>query len=854
MAGLENVAPIKRADGSDYGSLLMRGEGELMAYVFQKLFNDHLREQFQRALPVLFTGAGFSTGAMSVKGQLIPSVSELKREIWSLCFPQDPYEDNTSLTYLYDHALLRHATKLNDLLRPLLTVSTDSIPDWYSIYFQLPWYREYTLNIDDLPAAANRMFAPERPVVYLSGAPSHSDRMLDDANDLNVICLNGTVEDLPDRVTFSVNQYADRLANRIDPWYLRLTADLLTHSFVFVGTSLDEPPLWQHIAIRRERGRDLRELRPRSYLVTPTLDRARKALLAEYNVEWVPMSAETFANEVLVPLKGVVTEGLALLKSRTRFRDGAAVLPEVADLARNPTQLSEYLLGQEPVWADIQSSRAIERTSDVDIWNDTKPLIGLPGAKDIVLITGTAGSGKSTALMRICLRLVTEGLRVGWVERDTEISPRDIRGVMHGSNPPNVLAIDDADMYGVELSNLLRDLTSRDPSPLILIAMRATRIHRAILPALLGGARIRERAMPPLENKDIESLLDTLDRENRLGYLKGKPRSEQEKLIRVQCGRHLLVAMIQATSNRRFEDKAVSELNELAQEEKLVYSLITITSSFRFSLARDEIVLAAGSDNANAVLNAVDRLAGRHLIIAVYGGFRVRHRVIAEIVLEELRRVGRLRDAIQGLALLAATKVIPGAPRRERAARLLRAVINHDFLSRMIGPEAARNLYGGFLEGLLAWDYHYWLQRGALELEFGDLSLAEHFLDQANGLGGDDPFVKNEYAYMLFRKALEKPTSIDAPALVEQATGMLEELIYTRGVLDSYPYHVIGSQGLSWARHGIVEMRSKEIYLRRIDAILTDGITKHARSPELQTLRNDVKRAILMLAVPGQTS
>jgi len=249
-------------------------------YEFPKAFLEHLRGQFQRALPVLFTGAGFSLDATSITGRPIPSVNTLKEELWSLCFPQDAYEESTSLTYLFDHALLRHPKKLTELLRPLLTVETDSIPEWYSVYFKLPWFRCYTLNIDDLPAAANRKFRPDRPIEYVSGAASQTDRTIDDSGTLSAICLNGTTDDLPDRVTFSVNQYADRLANRLDPWYLRLTADLLTRSFVFVGTSLDEPPLWQHIAIRGERGRDLRELRPRSYLVIPKLDRARKALLA----------------------------------------------------------------------------------------------------------------------------------------------------------------------------------------------------------------------------------------------------------------------------------------------------------------------------------------------------------------------------------------------------------------------------------------------------------------------------------------------------------------------------------------------------------------------------------------------
>jgi hypothetical protein len=60
--------------------------------------------------------------------------------------------------------------------------------------------------------------------------------------DLDVIHLNGTLGDVPDGVTFSVTQYAQRLPGS-DPIYRRLSAELLTSPFVFVGTSLDEPPL-----------------------------------------------------------------------------------------------------------------------------------------------------------------------------------------------------------------------------------------------------------------------------------------------------------------------------------------------------------------------------------------------------------------------------------------------------------------------------------------------------------------------------------------------------------------------------------------------------------------------------------
>lgn len=151
---------------------------------------------------------------------------------------------------------------------------------------------------------------------------------------------------------------------------------------------------------------------------------------------------------------------------------------------------------------------------------------------------------------------------------------------------------------------------------------------------------------------------------------------------------------------------------------------------------------------------------------------------------------------------MAATKVNPALRRSAKPWRFLRTIINHDFLARAIGVEVTRNLYGS-IEQLLTWDSHYWLQRGSLEVEFGDLALAENFLNQAKGLAPDDPFVENERAYLLFRQALEGPTGIESPKLVEQATSQLEELINTRGSIDPYPYHVLGSQGLSWVRRGI---------------------------------------------------
>ncbi len=819
----------------------------------QRTLMPHLGGQLERGLPVLFAGAGFSTAARNVQGAMIPSYEELKRALWDLCFPGDPFEQNTSLQDLYEHALLRHRSQLTAMMTGLLTVDANSLPDWYEIVFSMPWARVFTLNVDDLAPAVSRKFDLRRRLVAVSATgPSRESTPPQTGASLEVIHLNGTLADIPDHVTFSTTQYAERLA-RPEPWYVRLTADILSRCFVLIGTRLDEPPLWQHLELRRTRGgRELRELRPRSYLVTPTLDRARRALLAELNVFWVPMTGAEFAQKILNDLQPAARIGVEKITQQfSGLKNEPPTLPDVAGLAANPLQPSEFLLGQEPVWADLQSGRAIIRESDGALWDSVRFRLARDGIKGLAVLTGTAGSGKSTALMRLCLRLVAQGTRVGWVDRSVDLSPKDIRACMRSDEAPQVLAIDDADVYGPYLAPLVKEVVSYHAAPLTLLAVRSGKADRVLNPVVLAGISVQEFSIPHLTDPDIAALLDVLDKANRLGILKGKSRQDQERAFRDQAGRQLLVAMIQATSGRRFEEKVLEELVELEEDAQRIYALVAVATAFRFGLSRDEILIASG-DRSNTALNALDRLIARHVLLShPDGAVWARHRVIAEILLDELQKTGQLNQVLSGLAFVAAAKVTPMLHRSARPWRMLRSILNHEFLERTVGTESARNLYGG-LEQLLSFDFHYWLQRGSLEVEFGDLAVAENFLNQASSLAPDDAFVENERAYLLFRKAVENPGSPSSPAFVDEATKSLEDLMLTSDRCGAYPYHVLGSQGLAWARRGISSSLEKERFLRKVIKRVQEGRGKFPREVELEKLIEDLNREYLGIAVASR--
>ncbi len=81
----------------------------------------HLSGRLERADPILFTGAGFSIGAKNIRGDSPPMAPALKRELWSLCFPGEPFDQNASLADLYHAALARHRGDLATLLTRLYT-------------------------------------------------------------------------------------------------------------------------------------------------------------------------------------------------------------------------------------------------------------------------------------------------------------------------------------------------------------------------------------------------------------------------------------------------------------------------------------------------------------------------------------------------------------------------------------------------------------------------------------------------------------------------------------------------------------------------------------------------------------
>ena len=310
---------------------------------------DRLRSLTERGELVLFLGAGFSWDAQDRAGRQLPTVADLKRELWQLSFEGEPFDDSANLGDLYEVALLKRRSALTELLQDRLSVNPDALPAYYARYFDFPWLRVYSLNVDDLAFAADRRFSLRLRLSILAatGREAEVPRSRSGGGGTEIVHLNGTIAlNSPAELTFSDRQYAERIASH-EPWYARCVTDLGCRAFVFVGTELNEIPLWQHLELRRRREGHGRDLRPMSYLVTPVLDAPKREKLKTLRIQWIQGTAEEFARDVLENLSAETLKGFEFIRQygETAGRQRMALVSEL--VAEHPARDTNYLLGDD---------------------------------------------------------------------------------------------------------------------------------------------------------------------------------------------------------------------------------------------------------------------------------------------------------------------------------------------------------------------------------------------------------------------------------------------------------------------------------------------------------------------------
>jgi hypothetical protein len=748
---------------------------------------------------------------------------------------------------VYEAALSQARKSTIGLVTSRLTVDPESLPQSYELWFSFPWYRIYTVNIDSLATAAERAFNLPRELDVISGLATSSPPPAD-STALQVIHLNGTLSDLPD-VTFSMRQYAQRLSSP-DLWYENLVREMQLHPVLFVGTDLNEPSLWTYVEARGRKAQ--REVRPASYLVTPHLARARAVALSRYNITRIDSDTMQFAEQVLSPLASDALEGRQAISARVAETSEQRILLPLLDVMDDSVDDErEFLEGREPRWSDITHGYAFERQCDRRLSTQVED-----EAPQLVLLTGTAGVGKTTTAMRYCLDAAASGKSVYVLNALSYARFREIVGAVDAAKP-DILFINDVERFGESASALLSDLLDTSRKLMVISSVRSSKLE-SIGEVAPAHVKTLELSVPRLEDSDVDELLSALDRANRLGALKGLTNVQRRQQVERRFGSQMLVALIEIVNDVRFDEKVESECRDLKGAAVRTYAAAALATSLRASLLDEELVIATRADTPAEGLEVIDRLIGRHLLIRTNKRrIAFRHSVIASRAVTYFRECGMLAPVVESVLWGLATTARLTDLRSTPSGRLLIRLINHDFLIRMlyrrhdpdVDKATVRSTYDS-IESVLSGDYHYWLQRGSFETEDGDLNKARNFLEQARSMEPDDAYVRTEWSYMMLKRASRSPSDQSAPDDVQAAFNELDDVIAHRGKKDGYPFHIYGSQGLAWAHRGPLGPEGKKHLLERLRTVVRQGTELHPKAEDLAELKRDIEHEYLMLAVP----
>jgi len=789
--------------------------------------------------------------------------------IWRLLSYDGEYDDEP-LDEMYE-ALLNSGTpfqKIRNFLEQQLLAR--DIPEYYGALVGLFWYRIYTTNIDDL---VQRIYLIANSRLDILAYPKDEAAERDQSlAELQLIHLNGRLPCSPNELTFSPRQYA-RAGVRPQPLYDQFVRDFATHPVIFLGTRLNEPLFWQALEARQERGTDISEYRPKSFLVAPKISPAKRDQLARLNV--VPVEADTrdfllwLENlrrelpsrlEVLqrsAPDFAAVLELAGTEKAKERdLRDFGAAFGIVPTETRSTAYRSVYLLGAAPRWEDLFQNLDAPRQMTPDVRNfvETELVRETPQLR-VAAILGSAGSGKSTILRRVGLQLAQAGRSVYVTNSESLPSPDIIRRVLDALADRAVLLFDNAEIALGVLPDIISEIESCERPPIVLIASRTNdfdrlwgRFHRA--------TDIVEFHVPHLNRAEIEAIIRILDEQHLLGELRGMKDTERLKVFEEKAKKQILVAMREATTSRGFDLIIKDEFEKLVPDEsRLLYLCAALATDAGYRLTREEFVACSTAPPAEAL-----HLLNRNLRdIVVSSGTNdnlllLRHRLLAEVAIGQIAPRPLLREAYIRL-LSALAPEIRGSHWRTRSSGLAHALWNHKTIYGRFRNDIDEAR--GIFSSLSQWfgnESHFWLQFGNLELEGrrGDLRLAENYLRQAESLDPKDPYIQNALGHLLIRKGVEAHTLDEGRTLRAEGTEVLKSRIDASGLSDAYPIHILCAQRYEWARVWLYDddaaAREEFEWMREL---LDRARRKHPRHQRLRKLGETIERAYLELAIPA---
>lgn len=816
----------------------------------------------------LFLGAGFSTLAKNKLGNTLPTSGQFAELLWAFLGYPPPYDPSSTLAELYE-ALLASGKSIAAITEFLTSnLMSADVPREYEEIVKVFWSRIYTTNIDNLLEQIYGRVGTPRLDIKSFPKDELPDRDIT-LDRIQAVHLHGRLPCNPNDVTFSITQFARR-ATPHDHLYDHFVRDYGTKTTVFIGTSLNEPLLWQYIEIRKARRAEIREERPKSFLICPSITAPKRQLLQAMNVvpvigstsdflAWLSSKGAELASRdevlrVTIPglvelVGGVVAGSERDLRSIKEFGRHFHTIP--TDVSSRAQDRSLFLLGASPKWEDLLRGRDAPREITASVCDAVESsLTNEPERIALYPLLGSAGSGKSTILRRIAIQLAQAGHTCFLTNSEELARFDDIARALTHIGKKCVLFFDNAETILPALPRLLEALITIEFPPLCVVASRINDFER-MSPKLPKEVRSHEFLIPHLTRNEIKAVLTVLERENLLGLLKGMSQDQRISEFESKANQQLLVAMREATSGRGFNDIIEDEYRTLTPAEtQILYLCAALATEAGYRLTLQEYVGCSRLPAAESLSILSRNLRDIVLRTGVNDDLlMLRHRRIAEHMVNRAAPRSELGEAYLRLLGVLSSE-IGGNPRRSRTFSLYKTLIHHHTVFRRFEENIhdARQVYDSVLPKFSR-NAQFLLQYGSLEMEAGNLEIAQNYLNQADSLDPGNAFIGNAKGQLFLKQGIKAPNRATAVILRDDGSRILMENITNPELDDAYCYHIYCLLRLTWVRVWGQTQQEKITELESLRGIVNKAFSKYPLDRRISEVKLEIERDYFSQAV-----
>lgn len=756
----------------------------------------------------LGAGAGASLGGKKLEDRLIE-------------FAELPVSQKThKLSRIYDAAIYKTSkSTVNEFLK---NVFIRSVASWQKAIPSFVWKRIYTTNIDDiLNDSVNKCRNPLQEYVYKNFRDS-SDSSTKDNDTTQVVHLHGYVRKASAGYVFGPKEYATAVKDNL-PWHVKFADDFSNNSFVFVGTNLDESDLDVYMSYRRAMSSKPTN-EADSFLVTTHVDDILVNAMAEYGINCIESSAEEFFtwldssipnrkrySDILLERTPKIAQWSSTINKNAyiKFMNQFESIDYDQNISIPDPELHDFFNGDAPLWYDIKQNNdaiftPVYKIKEI-IKNDIPP---------VIILTGVAGCGKTTALMRLAKMLSTENWQTFFFADESYIDVDSAKAVLKSTKGARAaVVVDRASDYIDQVDKLVQKLNLYSPKSdlqiVFILGERENRLGR-ILDAL-SVRKYQTICMNWLDTKNIGVLINKLKEKDKLRILRNKTPEQRSEFFEQHADKQLLVAMKElAHDGGKFHKILAKEFLDINQIGKKIYSAVALCHAQGFRVSLNVVHrMFIGELGIDDIKEMIEHGCLKGVVINVNNRLSTRHTLIAQelfkspdlsLVLNRTIKAKIMTDLMKALAPMVnnVKELSKGTPE----SILVKNLMDFDHIENIMGRnEESIDKFFREIKDYYEWNSKYWAQRGLFESQRNKFADAIDFVNYA--VDKDSHWtIRNSKGTVYLRAAVyEKEEDYKkSKRLLNDGIELIDAVLIERGYQDIKGYKLILSKIVEFCR------------------------------------------------------